>query len=330
MLAPAAHAAWIDYAQADTSASATTVVLVSAVGTSAPAEPGGIVTAGYTRWDTGEAGGVGYVYRWRADRRSAPLAGRPRGRVRTDTAVGSRAMTTASPRFPGGSNRSGMGRPLAAPTTPWRRRRRSARPGWPSPSTAPRPFRWLPSGRAITSAATSPPPSDCGSPPPASRAGTCASARPTPRARRTPTSASPTTASERRCGKTLAGDPAGAAAAQRLCWRPRNDEACAMFEPTIAGSLPKPGWLAETQKLWPQWKRRGPRTAAGQARCHAAVDQGAGGRRAGHHRRRRTVAASTSSTASSSRSRASTSSTRSRWASATTATRRWCRRWWRR
>jgi len=65
MLAPAAHAAWIDYAQADTSASATTVVLVSAVGSSAPAEPGGIVTAGYTRWDTGEAGGVGYVYRWR-------------------------------------------------------------------------------------------------------------------------------------------------------------------------------------------------------------------------------------------------------------------------
>ena len=27
-----------------------------------------------------------------------------------------------------------------------------------------------------------------------------------------------------------------------------------MFETTIAGSLPKPGWLAETHKLWPQWK----------------------------------------------------------------------------
>jgi 5-methyltetrahydropteroyltriglutamate--homocysteine methyltransferase len=24
-----------------------------------------------------------------------------------------------------------------------------------------------------------------------------------------------------------------------------------MFETTIAGSLPKPGWLAETGKLWP-------------------------------------------------------------------------------
>jgi len=27
-----------------------------------------------------------------------------------------------------------------------------------------------------------------------------------------------------------------------------------MFETTIAGSLPKPGWLAETHKLWPRWK----------------------------------------------------------------------------
>ena len=27
-----------------------------------------------------------------------------------------------------------------------------------------------------------------------------------------------------------------------------------MFDTTIAGSLPKPSWLAETQKLWPQWK----------------------------------------------------------------------------
>lgn len=30
-----------------------------------------------------------------------------------------------------------------------------------------------------------------------------------------------------------------------------------MFEATIAGSLPKPGWLAETNKLWPQWKAQG-------------------------------------------------------------------------
>jgi methionine synthase II (cobalamin-independent) len=30
-----------------------------------------------------------------------------------------------------------------------------------------------------------------------------------------------------------------------------------MFEPTIAGSLPKPAWLAQTHKLWPQWKAQG-------------------------------------------------------------------------
>ena len=30
-----------------------------------------------------------------------------------------------------------------------------------------------------------------------------------------------------------------------------------MFKTAIAGSLPKPAWLAETQKLWPQWKGLG-------------------------------------------------------------------------
>jgi 5-methyltetrahydropteroyltriglutamate--homocysteine methyltransferase len=30
-----------------------------------------------------------------------------------------------------------------------------------------------------------------------------------------------------------------------------------MFDTAIAGSLPKPAWLAETQKLWPQWKASG-------------------------------------------------------------------------
>jgi 5-methyltetrahydropteroyltriglutamate--homocysteine methyltransferase len=30
-----------------------------------------------------------------------------------------------------------------------------------------------------------------------------------------------------------------------------------MLETTIAGSLPKPGWLAETQKLWPAWRAQG-------------------------------------------------------------------------
>src|SRR5687768_14712882 len=30
-----------------------------------------------------------------------------------------------------------------------------------------------------------------------------------------------------------------------------------MFPTAIAGSLPKPSWLAETNKLWPQWKQQG-------------------------------------------------------------------------
>jgi 5-methyltetrahydropteroyltriglutamate--homocysteine methyltransferase len=30
-----------------------------------------------------------------------------------------------------------------------------------------------------------------------------------------------------------------------------------MFITTHVGSLPKPGWLAETHKLWPQWKQQG-------------------------------------------------------------------------
>src|SRR5882672_8014687 len=35
-----------------------------------------------------------------------------------------------------------------------------------------------------------------------------------------------------------------------------------MFETTIAGSLPKPAWLAETSKLWPQWQASGAALAA--------------------------------------------------------------------
>jgi 5-methyltetrahydropteroyltriglutamate--homocysteine methyltransferase len=30
-----------------------------------------------------------------------------------------------------------------------------------------------------------------------------------------------------------------------------------MFKTSIAGSLPKPGWLAETNKLWPAWRAQG-------------------------------------------------------------------------
>jgi 5-methyltetrahydropteroyltriglutamate--homocysteine methyltransferase len=42
-----------------------------------------------------------------------------------------------------------------------------------------------------------------------------------------------------------------------------------LFPPTIAGSLPKPGWLAETEKLWPKWRLEGP--ALDQAKRDAAL-----------------------------------------------------------
>ncbi len=42
-----------------------------------------------------------------------------------------------------------------------------------------------------------------------------------------------------------------------------------MFETSIAGSLPKPAWLAETQKLWPQWKASG--TELAQAKADATL-----------------------------------------------------------
>lgn len=38
-----------------------------------------------------------------------------------------------------------------------------------------------------------------------------------------------------------------------------------MFETTVAGSLPKPGWLAETNKLWPQWRSSGEELATAKA-----------------------------------------------------------------
>src|SRR5258708_34220862 len=36
-----------------------------------------------------------------------------------------------------------------------------------------------------------------------------------------------------------------------------------MLETTIAGSLPKPSWLAEPKKLWPAWRLEGDALAEG-------------------------------------------------------------------
>jgi 5-methyltetrahydropteroyltriglutamate--homocysteine methyltransferase len=42
-----------------------------------------------------------------------------------------------------------------------------------------------------------------------------------------------------------------------------------MFDTAIAGSLPKPAWLAETEKLWPKWKSEGAELA--QAKLDATL-----------------------------------------------------------
>jgi hypothetical protein len=65
-----------------------------------------------------------------------------------------------------------------------------------------------------------------------------------------------------------------------------------MFRTAIAGSLPKPSWLAEPEKLWPEWKASGP--ALDQAKADATASS----------------RASISCTASSPASKGSTSSTR--------------------
>jgi 5-methyltetrahydropteroyltriglutamate--homocysteine methyltransferase len=42
-----------------------------------------------------------------------------------------------------------------------------------------------------------------------------------------------------------------------------------MFDTAIAGSLPKPAWLAETHKLWPTWRAEGAELA--QAKLDATL-----------------------------------------------------------
>jgi len=59
-----AQAVGIDYAQADTSSTATTAVVVSALSPTNAATPSPLVSASYARWHSGEAAGIGYTYRW--------------------------------------------------------------------------------------------------------------------------------------------------------------------------------------------------------------------------------------------------------------------------
>ena len=99
-----------------------------------------------------------------------------------------------------------------------------------------------------------------------------------------------------------------------------------LFPTTIAGSLPKPSWLAEPNKLWPPWRLDGRGAGRGQARRDAAGAQAAGGCRHRHRQRRRAVAPAFRARLSGARRGHRLRAGASRWASATTATRRWCRR----
>ena len=96
-----------------------------------------------------------------------------------------------------------------------------------------------------------------------------------------------------------------------------------MLRTTIAGSLPKPAWLAEPNKLWPEWRRRGRLDAAKRDATLLAIkqqeDAGIDIVSDGEQARQHFVHGFLE------RSRASTSPTRSRWASVTIAIRRWCR-----
>lgn len=63
LLVTATSARAIEYAQLDTSSSATTAVLVHALGPSAD-RPAPLVSATYAHWSTGDASALGLVYRW--------------------------------------------------------------------------------------------------------------------------------------------------------------------------------------------------------------------------------------------------------------------------
>lgn len=63
LLAANAHA--LEYAQLDTSESATTAVLVHALGSGSAERPAALLSATYARWDSGHAAAAGYTYRWK-------------------------------------------------------------------------------------------------------------------------------------------------------------------------------------------------------------------------------------------------------------------------
>ncbi len=64
LLLGASRADAIEYAQVDTSESATTAVLVHALGRGTAERPAALLSATWARWDTGHAAAAGYTHRW--------------------------------------------------------------------------------------------------------------------------------------------------------------------------------------------------------------------------------------------------------------------------
>jgi len=62
--APAAATRWVDFAQAEASSESATIVLVRAIDETPAANPPAVITASFTRWSDGQAGGIGAVKRW--------------------------------------------------------------------------------------------------------------------------------------------------------------------------------------------------------------------------------------------------------------------------
>lgn len=64
-LPAAAVAQLVDFAQADTSSNASTLVLVRELPRTGTSEPAPLISATAVRWDNGDAQAIGYVYRWK-------------------------------------------------------------------------------------------------------------------------------------------------------------------------------------------------------------------------------------------------------------------------
>jgi 5-methyltetrahydropteroyltriglutamate--homocysteine methyltransferase len=97
-----------------------------------------------------------------------------------------------------------------------------------------------------------------------------------------------------------------------------------MFPTTIAGSLPKPCWLAEPDRLWPQWRLSGSDLAMGKLDATLLAlklqeDAGIDIVTDGEQSRQHFVHGFLEFV------ERIDSHARSKWASATTATKPWCR-----